>query len=153
MSNSSHASSGASRVGNLDVVAGLDEPGVVAQLVVGEQKTVAEPQFAPLLAGEQLRSPCQVDDGVLGRTLRLAVEQVGDRRHGVELEVLVGVELQFHGVPRPSKLDALGLERLHGVGLELVVAGEAFVEADDSLRLSLGNGADQFQRQFALQAN
>ncbi len=30
--------------------------------------------------------------------------------------------------------DALGLEDLHGVGLELVVAGEAFVQADDPLR-------------------
>ena len=28
---------------------------------------------------------------------RLAVEQVGDRGHGVELELLVGIELEFHG--------------------------------------------------------
>ena len=43
--------------------------------------------------------------------------------------------------------DALGLEDLHGVGLELVVAGKAFVQADHPLGLLLGHGPDQFQGQ------
>src|SRR3989442_1128458 len=49
--------------------------------------------------------------------------------------------------------DALGPEGLHGVGLELVVAGEAVVEANHALRFALGHDADQLQRQFALKAD
>ena len=49
--------------------------------------------------------------------------------------------------------DALGLEDLHGVGLELVVAGKAFVQADHPLGLLLRHGPDQFQGQLPLQAD
>jgi len=38
--------------------------------------------------------------------------------------------------------DALGSEGLHGVRLQLVITGKAFVKAHNSLRLRLGNGAD-----------
>lgn len=42
---------------------------------------------------------------------------------------------------------------MHGVGFELVVAAEAFVEADDALGFALGHGANQFKRQLALEAD
>jgi hypothetical protein len=38
----------------------------------------------------------------LQRSLRLAVEQLDDRGHGVELELLVGVELELHGFLLPA---------------------------------------------------
>src|SRR5450830_381413 len=60
-------------------------------------------------------------------------------------------------VPTPSHRlearDALGLEDLHGVGLELVVAGEALVQADHALGPAARHGADHFKRQLALQAD
>src|SRR5450759_353047 len=49
--------------------------------------------------------------------------------------------------------DALGLEDLHGVGLELVVAGEALVQADHALGPAARHGADHFKRQLALEAD
>ena len=96
VSNSSQASSGARRVGDLDVVACLDGPGVGQQLVFGQEQAVADAQLGAVLPGEQAAPVAQLDDGILRRALRLAVEEVGDRGDGVELELLVGVELQFH---------------------------------------------------------
>src|SRR5450759_4072138 len=49
--------------------------------------------------------------------------------------------------------DALGLEDLHGVGLELVVAGKALVQADHALGPAARHGADHFKRQLTLQAD
>ena len=49
--------------------------------------------------------------------------------------------------------DALGLEDLHGVGLELIVAGEALVQADHTLRLLVGHRAHHFQGQCTLQTD
>lgn len=87
------------RVGNLDVVAGLHRPGIGKQLVGSEHPLVAHPQFRPGLAGEQPTPISHLDDGKLGGSLRLPVEQIRHRGHGVKLVLLVGVELQFHNHP------------------------------------------------------
>lgn len=49
--------------------------------------------------------------------------------------------------------DALGLKDLDGVRLELVVAGESFVEAHNAFGLPVTHGANEFERQFTLKAN
>ena len=69
----------------------------LARNFVLQQKPVADAQLGTFLPGEQFRILGHFDDGVFGRVLRLAVEEVGDGRDSVELELLVGVELQFHG--------------------------------------------------------
>ena len=98
---------GRGRVGDLDVVAGLDGARVGQQLVVGQQQPVADAQLGPVLPGEQPALVANVDDRVLRRALGLAVEEVGDGRHGIELELLVGVELELHG----SRLRGVSLVR------------------------------------------
>lgn len=45
------------------------------------------PEWSPSIA--------PINDSVLGRLLRLAIEEVGDSRRGVELELLIGVELEL----------------------------------------------------------
>src|SRR3990172_6544026 len=40
----------------------------------------------------------EIDNGVLRRAPRLAVEELRHGRHGVELEALVGVELELHHI-------------------------------------------------------
>ena len=64
--------------------------------VLVEQEPVADAELGALLAGEQPAVGAEVDRCVLRRHLRLAVEEVGDGVDGVELELLVGVELQLH---------------------------------------------------------
>jgi hypothetical protein len=49
--------------------------------------------------------------------------------------------------------DALGLEGQDGVGFELIVVGEAGVQADDAFGLLLRHGADQLQRERAVEAD
>ena len=142
------------RVGHLDVVAGLD-------------RAQCSPAACPPAAATGCRRPARsaparrtspsrphVDDRVLRRALRLAVEEVRDGGHGVELEGLIGVELELHwALHRLETGHALGLEDLHGVGLELVVAGKAFIKAHDALRLLFGHGANQLQGQLPLKAD
>src|SRR5947199_378135 len=82
-----------SRIIYLNVVARLHGAGVGEQFVLGKEQLVARAQLGLLLPGEERRSGAYVDDGVLRRASRLTVEQVRDRRHGVELERLVGVKL------------------------------------------------------------
>ncbi|MGE3151178.1 MAG: hypothetical protein AB7G48_00995 [Nitrospiraceae bacterium] len=48
---------------------------------------------------------------------------------------------------------SFGFEDLHGVRLELIVPGKAFVEAHHAFGLLVRHGADQFQSQFALQTD
>ena len=83
-------------VGHLDVVAGLDGPEALAQLVLGYEKAITDAQLGTLLPGEQALRRGHVDDGVLGHALGLAVEEVGDGGDGIELKLLVGVELELH---------------------------------------------------------
>ena len=52
--------------------------------------------FGALLASEQTAPRAYVNDRILRGSLGLAVEEVGGGRHRVELEGLIGVELQFH---------------------------------------------------------
>ena len=77
----------------------LDQPGVIFQLVGGQEQIVADAQLRPRLAGkESVVVPiAKVDHRIFRRTLGLAVEQVGDGCHGIKLEGLVCVELQFYG--------------------------------------------------------
>jgi hypothetical protein len=49
-------------------------------------------------AGEQAAHVTDLDDGEFRRTLWLAGEQIGYRRDSVELEGLVGVELELHSL-------------------------------------------------------
>ena len=87
------------RVGHFDVVACLDGPGVRQELVLRPASSwLPTPSSGAFLAGEQTPTTAQVDDGILRRALRLAVEEVGDGGHGVELELLIGVELELHSV-------------------------------------------------------
>jgi hypothetical protein len=61
-----------------------------------QEQTIPYPQFGPVLPGEQPFHIPQINDGKFRRTLRLPVEQIGHGGHGVELELLVGVELNLH---------------------------------------------------------
>ena len=108
----------------------LDRAGVGQQLVFGEQQAVADAQLGAVLPGEQAAEVADVDDRELRRALRLAVEEVGDRRHGVELELLVGVELELHATPqsRPVIRDS----RITGVRS---VVKESFTTAATRSRL------------------
>ena len=148
-SNSSHASSGAVGSATSMSLRSLHGAGVGQQLVVGQQQAIADAQFGPVLAGEQPAEVANVDDGVLRRALRLAVEEVGDRRHGVELELLVGVELQLHGPSSsPSLLDAFDLL------LEVALERPVLLDAEGRVLLfgqSLGHfGGDGARRWSAL---
>jgi hypothetical protein len=98
------------RVRDLDVVTSLDDPQVRAQLVLVEQQAVADAELRALLPGEEPLHRPQIDDGVLRYALRLAVEEVGNGGHGVELEGLVGVELEFHLSGQISSLFELVLK-------------------------------------------
>src|SRR5450759_5233813 len=68
---------------------------------------IADAQFGAGLAGEQAAVITHVDDAVLRGALRLAVEQAGYGCHGIELELLVGIKMQFHdGLPGFNRLAA-----------------------------------------------
>ena len=86
---------GRPRVGHFDVVSCLDGPGVGGELVFGQEQAVADPQLGAVLPGEQAPKGAQIDDRILRGALGLALEEVGDRGDGVELELLVGVKLQL----------------------------------------------------------
>ena len=156
VSNSSHASNGAAGSAISMSLRCLHRPRVGQQLVWGQQQVVAHAKLRLGLAGKQPAPFARLDDGILGRSLRLAVKQVGDGGHGVKL-VLSGWRRIAVSWCLPSDRleagDALGLEYLHGVGLQLVVAGKALVQEDHPFRLSLGNRPDQVERQFPLQAD
>jgi hypothetical protein len=47
----------------------------------------------------------------------------------------------------------LCLERLHGVGLELIVASETFIETHNAMRFESGNLANNFDSQLTIEAN
>src|SRR5439155_19438158 len=49
--------------------------------------------------------------------------------------------------------DALAPERLHCICLQLVVTGKAFVQTNNAFRFHVGDGADQIQCEFVLQAD
>jgi len=83
-------------VGHLDVVASLDGAQVLAQLVLGQEQLIAHPQGGAFLTGEQAALVPHLDHRILGRPLWLAIEQVGDRGHRVDLEWLIGIELKLH---------------------------------------------------------
>jgi hypothetical protein len=85
-------------VGNLDVVANLQVTRVRQQFFFRHQQLIAGAQLGLLLASEQARSGAHIDHRVLGRTPRLTIEQVGDGGHRVELELLIGVKLEFHSL-------------------------------------------------------
>jgi len=84
-------------VGHLNVVPGLDAAQVIPQPLLCQQQTVPHAQLGTLLPGEESAQTADVNDRILRRTLRLAVEEVRNGRDGIELEPLVGVELKFHG--------------------------------------------------------
>ncbi len=77
----------------------LDQPGVGFQLIRSQEQIVADAQLRAGLAGkESIVVPiAKVDHRIFGRTLGLAVEQVGNGCHSIKLEGLIGVKLQFHG--------------------------------------------------------
>ncbi len=83
-------------VDQLNVVAGLNRPGIGQQPLFGQQQAVADAQFGARLPGVQAAPIADVDDGILWRTQGLAVEQVRNRGDGVDLERLVRVELELH---------------------------------------------------------
>ena len=49
--------------------------------------------------------------------------------------------------------DALGLEDLDGIGLQLVITGKTFVKAHNPFGLPLRRGTDQLQSESPLQTN
>ena len=70
---------------------------VFANSLLSHQQLIAGTQLGLLLAGIETRAGAQVNDGILRRTLRLTVEEFGDGGNSIELELLIGVELKFHG--------------------------------------------------------
>src|SRR5665811_14218 len=54
---------------------------------------------------------------------------------------------------RLETCNALGFENLYCIGFELVVAGEAFIEADNAFGLEVGHCTDECLRQLPLQAD
>lgn len=83
---------------HFDVVLGLKSSCVRQQFVLRHQQLIAGTQFGLLLAGIETRADAHLDDGILRRALRLTVEEVGDGGDSIELELLIGVELEFHFV-------------------------------------------------------
>jgi len=79
-------------------------------------------QLGPLLAGEEATGVAEVDDGILGRALGLAVDEASYGRDRVELEGLIGVELGlqrlFHE-PMSVRSDLV----IHGIWREIELAG------------------------------
>ncbi len=86
--------------GNVDLIARLHGARVVRELIGIDDEPVADAEPGLLLTKEQRAEagPFRADDRVLRRAPGLAVEEVNDGGHGVELELLVGVELELHGV-------------------------------------------------------
>lgn len=70
------------------------------QLFRGQEQAVAHSQLRTALPAEQPAPLAHVDNGIVGRALRLAVEEFGDSRHGVKLEGLIRIELELHIVVR-----------------------------------------------------
>lgn len=63
--------------------------------------------LAPVTAARREVRPLNRLHRELGRSLRLAVEEIDDRRDSVQLELLVGVELELHVFPEallPTRL-------------------------------------------------
>ena len=154
---------GSTGIRDVDFVARLNRAGIGQQFLFCEQQSVAHSEFCPFLAGKQAAHISDIDYGVLGSALRLAFEQIGDCRDGVNLKLLVGVELKLQVVPALNGSEAprvafcfppvRGFKDVRRVRLELVIPGEAFVQADDSFWIALGHRPNQFQGQLALQAD
>ena len=53
--------------------------------------------------------PPDIDDVVFRGALRLAVEEVRDRGNGVELDRLIRIELQLHGLTTPVRSQLRGM--------------------------------------------
>ena len=124
----------------------LNEAGIRAQLLLIQQDLIPHAQLGLRLACKDFSKIANVDRGEGGRVLGLALEQVSDSRDGIKLELLVGVEMQFHLYRLEH--DLFILENLHGIGLELIVACKPQIETDDALRFHLCHGADGFEREF-----
>src|SRR5262245_37683517 len=63
---------------------------------------------------------------------------------------MVGMHLLLHFL---KARHALGLEDLHGIGFELVVAGKAVIQTYHALGPVLCHGADEIQGKLPLQAD
>lgn len=126
----------------------MDEPRIGGQLFFRYEQTIADAEFRAALPGKHIAPIADVDDCVFRRALRLPIEQLGNRRYGVELECLVRVELKFHS-STSHRLEAgyaLRLHRLNRVGLELIIADKPFVEANHSFRFAVGHSLDEIVR-------
>ena len=60
---------------------------------------VSHAKFGLLLVSEKAGRRTQADNAELRSALRLALEDVRDSGHGIELKLLIGVELDLHSRP------------------------------------------------------
>lgn len=74
----------------------LHAPGVFEQFGIGERELVADAKVGAEGAREVRLGSSEADDREVGLLQRLAVEEVEDCVDGVDLVLLVGVELDLH---------------------------------------------------------
>lgn len=83
-------------VGDLNVVARLDHAQIVPELVVLQKQPVADPELRAVLSSHKCVPIAHLDNGKIRRPFGLAVEEINDGGHCIELKLLIGVELKLH---------------------------------------------------------
>ncbi len=91
------------RLVGFDVVPELNGPRAFEKPLVRDEELVAEPELGSRLAAVEVEDLAARRDSVARRFARLAIEGIDDGGDGVERELLVRVELEFHRIDATNR--------------------------------------------------